>query len=300
MFYRHRRRLATWRFNQAIRGALRTPPVPVVPAPWSIVSMVSARDWPMYLITMKAFYRRIGGGKLVAVVARAMPQEALERLREHFPGILLETLEDIDTGSCQRGGTWERLIYILDRSADEYVIQVDCDTLPVADDLREVTDCIRDGIPFTIADNTRILPLRDVAEAARATPGDYVGIAAERLLDRYPDRDRYRYVRGSSGFTGFARGGFTRAGIEAFHREMETLLGAERWREWGTEQCASNFAVANSPSAIVLPYPRYTSFFPGGPRREAKFFHFLGAFRFQDNYFADRCRAEIRRLQTAS
>jgi hypothetical protein len=300
MFYRYRRRLATWRFNQAIRGAGRTPPVEVIPAPWSIVSMVSPRDWPMYLVTMKAFYRRIGAGKLVAVVERAMQAEALDQLRRHFPGILLETLEDIDTGFCQRGGTWERLLYILDRSADEYVMQVDCDTLPVAGDLREVTECIRNGTPFAIADNARILSLPDAAQAARATAGDYVGIAAERLFDHYPDAANLRYVRGSSAFAGFARGGFTRAKVEAFHRQMEAMMGRERWREWGTEQCASNFAIANSPGAVVLPYPQYANFFPGGPRGEAKFLHFMGAFRFQENYFADCCRAEIRRLETAS
>ncbi len=46
-------------------------------------------------------------------------------------------LEDIPVGGCQRGGTWERLLYLLDRSETEYAIQLDADTLTVGDDADE-------------------------------------------------------------------------------------------------------------------------------------------------------------------
>lgn len=300
MFYRQRRRLANWRFNQAIGDVAETPPMPVLPAQWSIVSMVAAKDVPMYLVSMKAFYRRIGRGRLVAIVDRDLPDSDRDLLARHFPGIAFEILEDIPTGACQRGGTWERILYILDRSADEYVIQVDCDTLPVAADLREVVDCAERDVAFTMADGHPIQTMEEAAAAARAVRGEYIGLVSERLFDRYPDAGRLRYVRGSSGLAGFSRGGFTRAKLEMFHREMEALVGPERWREWGTEQCASNFAVANSAGACVLPYPAYTSFFPGGPRDAAKFFHFIGSHRFDDDYFADRCRREIDELRRAA
>jgi hypothetical protein len=81
---------------------------------------------------------------------------------------------------------------------------------------------------------------------------------------------------------------------------MEALVGRERWREWGSEQCASNYAVANTPGAITLPFPEYTSFHPGCDRERAKMYHFIGSFRFDDNVFAQLARDEIRALNTFS
>ena len=42
---------------------------------------------------------------------------------------------------------------------------------------------------------------------------------------------------------------------------MEAILGTS-WFEWGSEQVASNFVVANSPNPIVLPLPTYSCFGP--------------------------------------
>jgi hypothetical protein len=247
---------------------------------------------------MKAFYRRVGRGRLVAIIDRDTPSELTATLKQHFPGIAFEILEDIDTGICQRGGTWERILYILSRAESEYVVQVDCDTLPLTDDLKEVVDCINAGVSFTMADNhNRIRSLRETAAATKGMDSDYIGVVTERLFDRYPDCDTLHYVRGSSGLAGFAPGAFPRARIEEFHRIMEEMVGATRWREWGTEQCASNFAVANSPGAVILPYPAYSSFGPGGPREGVKFFHFIGSYRFDDGFFAARGREEIAALR---
>lgn len=301
MFYRLRRRMQVRGFDRAIAEVLSTPPMPVVEAPLTIVSMVAPPDVPMYLLSMKAFYRRIGRGKLLAIVDRDTPAPALDTLRRHFPGIAFKILEDIDTGPCQRGGTWERILHILDLAATEYVVQIDCDTLPTTGDLQEVVDCIEGGRAFTLADNNnRIRTLRETAEATKRMESDYIGVVSERMFDQYPDCDRLLYVRGSSGLAGFSPGGFPRSELERFHGIMEGLVGAKRWREWGTEQCASNFAVANSPGAVVLPFPAYSSFFPGGPRKEAKFFHFIGSFRFDEGFFAARGREEIAALRAAA
>jgi hypothetical protein len=298
MLYRLRRELQVRRFNKAIEGVLTTPPMPVVEAPLTIVSMVSPVDVPMYVLSMKAFYRRIGRGKLLAIIDRDTPAPALKTLEWHFPGIAFQILEDIDTGPCQRGGTWERILHILDLAATEYVVQVDCDTLPTTPDLREVVDCIDAGVAFTMADNhNKIRSLRETADATKRMNSDYIGVVSERCFDRYPDCDELRYVRGSSGLAGFAPSAFPRKRLEEFHRIMEEMVGATRWREWGTEQCASNFAVANSPNAVVLPFPAYSSFFPNGPREEAKFFHFIGSFRFDEGYFAARGVEEIAQLR---
>ena len=71
MFYKLRRLLAVKRFYRLTRDILDTPPMPVIPAPFSLVSMVSNNDVQMYLLSMKSCYRHIGRGKLVAILRRA-------------------------------------------------------------------------------------------------------------------------------------------------------------------------------------------------------------------------------------
>lgn len=296
MFYRLRKARNTRRLNAAIAGILATPPLRTEPAPWCIASMVAKGDVAMYLLALKSFYPKLGRGKVAAIIDRDMPQASRDILAQHVPGLEFVILEDIPTGVCQRGGTWERLLYVLDRSESEYTIQLDADTLAVGEALDEVVRCVEANTPFTMSDGFDLLPLAEVVDEAEATPSDYIGIVTEKMFARYPDQDM-RYVRGSSGFAGFSRGGFTRDGISRFHEEMEKLVGPERWREWGTEQCGSNFAVANSPGAVVLPYPEYASFTPHSARQAARFFHFIGENRFRDDYYAARGQEIIAKLR---
>src|SRR5487761_1964654 len=300
MFYRLNKSIRTRKLNKAISGILDTPPIHVKDAPWCIASMVANGDVPMCLLTLKAFYPKLGRGKVVAIVDRDMPQALRDTLARHVVGLEFAILEDIPTGACQRGGTWERLLYVLDRSEHEYTIQLDCDTLTVGDTIEEVVRCVETNTPFTMSDGFDLMPLLDVAEEAEAISSNYIGIAGERQFRNYPGAESLHYVRGSSGFAGFSHGGFTRAAITRFHQEMEKLLGAKRWREWGSEQCGSNFAIGNSPGAVVLPYPQYASFTPLAAWRDAKFFHFIGAFRFLDDYYAARGQEQIARLLPGS
>jgi FkbM family methyltransferase len=298
MFYRFNKARRTRKLNRAISGILDTPPLRVEPAPWCIVSMVANSDAAMYLLSLKSFYPKLGRGKVAAIIDRDMPQSVRDVLGHHVPGIEFVILEDIPTGACQRGGTWERLLYVLDRSEHEYTIQLDADTLTVGG-IEEIVSCVGTNTPFTMSDGFDLLPLPEVAEEAEATSSNYIGIVTERLFARYPDPGLH-YVRGSSGLAGFSRGGFTRAAITRFHQEMEKLVGATRWREWGTEQCGSNFAIGNSPGAVVLPYPEYASFLPETARDAVKFFHFIGTYRFRDNYYAARGQEVIATLRPGS
>jgi hypothetical protein len=276
--YKYRRKIQTRKFNEAIGGIMETSPIRLQDAPWTIVSMVAKRDAPMYLLSIKSLYRALGRGKVVAIIDRDTPAEMRDTLRRHVEGIEFVILEDIPTGECQRGGTWERILHIVDRTESEYTIQIDSDVLTVDDHLDEVVHCCTNNIPFTMADGFFLQPMLDAARVADATPSDYIGIVTEQAFARYPGAERLRYVRGSSGFAGFCRGGVTRADLTVFHKELEAIVGAKRFREWGTEQCASNFAVANSPNAVVLPYPDYASFAAGSPGAGVKLFH-IGAWR---------------------
>jgi hypothetical protein len=295
MFFRWRRKLKTWNFNRQIASIMDAPPLHVVDSGWSIVSMIASRDVPMYLLCIKAFYAHLGGGRVIGVIDRDMPQSVRDTLRRHVDGIELVVLEDINTGACQRGGTWERLVLLLERSEHQYIIQMDSDVLAVGPNLSEVRDCISRNVAFTMADGGRIMGMREVARRAQATADNHICKVAERYFDQYPDCDQLRYIAGSSGLAGFARGGFSRTRIEDFHRIMSDLLPS-RWREWGSEQVASNFAVANSLGSVALPYPEYGSFWPNFDSGNCKCFHFIGSYRFHGGYFAKRGRAVIREL----
>ena len=175
---------------------------------------------------------------------------------------------------------------------------MDADVLAVGPDLNEVRECAANNVAFTMAaDDFRFTTLRETAEAARKLGTDRAFLLAERYFDQLPDRDRRRYVRGSSGLAGFAKGGFERSEIESFHTIMQSHLG-ERWKEWGSEQVASNFAVANSKEAVVLPYPAYASY-PSVDLSKSKLFHFIGAYRFDDGYFAAKGKEFIRAIARA-
>ena len=295
MFYNWKVKRNMKRFYRLTNGILQTPPMPVIDAPWSVVSIVSNDYVQMYILAMKSFYARLGAGKIVAIIDRDMSRSDRALLTQHFPGIEFTILEDVDTGPCQRGGMWERLLHLLDRSEKEYVIQLDADTLTFGD-ISEIKDMIQRNVPFTLSGSTSsdgrlrssdtIRAMSEIAPEARQSQSNYIGIAAERLFDQYPGAETLKYVRGSAAFVGVARNGIRRAEIESFHSMGEKMLG-KRWLEWGSEQTACNFAIANSPGAVVLPYPKYANFDPDALHASTTFLHFLGSRRYMGDHFAN-------------
>lgn len=301
MFYRLRQSFAERRFRRRITGIFATGPLQLNKQGVTIVSMVRASDLARYLLALKSFCACVEAGKVVAIIDRDAPADFRRLLSAHIPGIELIELESIPVGVCQHGGTWERLLYVLDRSECEYVVQLDADTLTIGPDLAEVGACIAENRSFTLGggpDRARQQILSMAAAAASPDlEGDYIGAVVQRRLGEYPGGEKLRYVRGSSAFAGFARGGIGRQRIEEFHSDMADLFGA-RWREWGSEQCASNFAIANTPGAVVLPWPRYSNFHPEYGLTEAtRMVHFLGTVRYRDGCYARLGRRAIEQIE---
>lgn len=302
MFYRWRRALAGGMFNRQIAGVLETPPLRLVEAPLSIVSMVSIEDLRMYLVAIKSFYARVQGGRVVAIITRASPRRLWQLLDAHVPGIEIVEIESIPVGSCRRGGCWERLLYIADRSQQEYVVQLDSDTLTIGPDIPEVTACIAENCSFVLgggrgASGQEIVSMPEAAASINFV-NSHINVVAQLRLGEYPDAHKWRYVRGSGAFAGFARGSASRQRIEEFDRNMARLMG-ERWAEWGSEQCASNFTIANASRAIALPWPQYVNFEPSEGLSEARFVHFLGAVRYAKGCYAHHARQTIERIMSA-
>lgn len=300
MLYKLRRRWEGGKFIRSISGILQTPPIEIKNAPWTIFSLVSGADYvTMYLLSLKSFYARLGAGKVTAIVDRAMPDDLRNVLKHHVRGIRLINFEDVDVGTCPKGGCWERLVHLLGHSEHEYAIQLDSDTLAFGRDISEVRHCAENNIPFTLGNSGDfIIPMGDIAATSRAEKTNYIGVVAQRLFDQYPGAGGLKYVQASAGFAGFSKGGFTKAKIEEFSDNLRRML-PHRWDEWGTEQTSSNFAIANSPNAIVLPCPKYANFGPeyqkvGMPNYS--FLHFIGTYRYLDSIYSTLGRRVINEL----
>lgn len=302
MFFNLQRSHSAATFGRQIGRIFDTDPLRLSSEGITVVSMVRTSDLAPYLLALKSFCTCIEANKIVAIIDHDAPSEFIRLLTWHIPGIELVEMESIPVGACQRGGTWERLLYIVDRSEHEYVIQIDADTLTIGSDLAEVRVSIAENRSFTLGggpagSGQQIVPMH-AAAASVDFKSNYVGIVLQRRLCEYPGGETLRYVRGSSGFAGFARGGIGRQRIEEFHAHMADLLG-ERRREWGTEQCASNFAIANTPGAIVLPWPTYANFQPHRRLTNAThFLHFLGTVRYRNGRYASLGRRAIDRIVT--
>lgn len=225
------------------------------------------------------------------MVSDGVDEASIELIQKHLGPVEVIPVETIDTGQCPRGGTWERLVYLIRRTEKEYVIQMDADVLCVGL-IPEVLDCVDKNIAFTLADGIPKKPLPEWVEDGIARNSDNVVIAFEKRARQFPEADRFLYVRGSSGFAGFAKGASNEAALADFHRRGYETMGP-RWKEWGTEQLASNFVIANSPHSLPLPKPKYLSYERHSIPDEIALLHFLGYCRFDNGIFARFANREI-------
>lgn len=290
LFYRLRRNLNYFKFYRQTRRILDTPPIHYQDAPLTIVSMVAGHDVQMYILAMKSLYRRLKRGK-ITIVADGIGEANRDLIRKHLGPVTFINIEDLDTGACPRGGTWERLVHIVRNTAQEYTMQMDADILCVGD-IPEVLDCIANNRAFTLSDSQGLpkQPLSAWPDDPRQSRD--IVIAFEKRGREYPNADQVLYIRGSSGFAGFAQGAIDIPFLETFHRNSARIMG-ERWKEWGTEQIASNFVVANSPDSMVLPVPRYLTWERQPIPDDIALLHMLGYCRFDQGVYARYANQEI-------
>ena len=298
-------------FDKVAKGILNTAPLDVQGLSPLFLSMVCHRDVTAYLLAIKSLYFRFKQGRVVIINDGSLSAEDLETLRLHIPGLEVVDIAAIDTGPCPRGGCWERLIKIIELSSEEYVLQVDADTL-VSDAIPEVVDCWRANRSFLLGTDVgqEVAPALAPAQAAQGwietakSNGGRITVCmlAEAALDSLPDAKKHRYVHASAGFAGFAQGAFRVRDLEIFSDLMRDRLGS-RWDEWGTEQIGSNYILANAPGPVVLPFSRYACFEPHLPPGERPFLHFIGTYRFDKGLYRRQAQAFLKmyaRESTAS
>lgn len=295
-FFRLRNTLLRTRFGWATRDIFKTPPVSSSGGP-IVLTMVSRQDLGIYLMAAKSFLLALGTGEPHVLDDGSLTASDHAQLSSHLPGLQIHSIAAIDTGGCPRGGCWERLSLALELARTRYVIQMDSDTLATGpvDEVKLAFEQNRAFALGTRSGGLAFKTLTETAEFARTISSGHVQPAAELVLGTLDRAAVRRYVRASAGFAGYAAGGFSFANLQAFSNEMEAALGG-RWREWGTEQISSNYAVANMPDSTVLPWPRYACFSPDLPLPETSFLHFIGPTRFLAGVYMRLAGELIQRL----
>lgn len=297
------RKLREFRFLRGCRAVLSTPPARVREDGVVIFSMIGTKVLLPYLVAAKSFQAQLGRGRFAILDDGTLTAGDKAVLAHHLGNPPITPIASVDTGPCPRGGTWERLLTILDLRQGDYVIQLDSDIVALGP-VPEVAAAIDAGRSFTLRGeaSAEMLPLAAIADWASRhhNPGrQHVQAAIEQAMDRVtiPRRPALKYVRGCSGFAGFAPGGEGRGLAEAFSQEAQRLLGPSHWAEWGSEQVTSNFVVANEAEALLLPYDRYLNFWNDPISADAGLVHFIGTFRYHRGAYLAAARRAIAALR---
>lgn len=256
----------------------------------------------MYLVAVKTFASQVQVGSVLVIDDGSLNQNDYSLLKEHIPGVTIEPIDKYRSTRCPKGGCWERLLAIAEHAKRHYVIQLDSDTLTIAD-LPEVSAATANNISFALGtwDNQQLERFSErAADARRLNPKSicHIQVTAEKALDKISNHEELYYIRGCAGFSGFARNSTTRLFIEEFSEQMQSIVG-NRWDEWGSEQFMSNVALANSPAVTVLPHPRYSDC--NHIRKDTTaFIHFIGDCRFQGSSYRQMSSTKILELMNVS
>src|SRR3974390_1739398 len=293
-----------YRFNLTATGVLSTAPLQINGNSPLFLSQICHQDVTAYLLAIKSLYLAIGQGRVMVVNDGSLTTSDISTLHKHIPELKVLDIASIGTGSCPRGGTWERLVKIVELTAEHYVIQADADTL-VSGPIPEVIQCWRENKSFLLGTGSgqSVLPAAITAGLARkrlaGATRKSVGTLAEAALDVLPETRARWYVHASSGFAGFAKGAFSVSDVVNFSVCMREHLG-DCWDEWGSEQITSNYILANAPNTVVLPLNRYACFGPPWsgssrsshlPVSDLRFLHFFGTYRHNGGLYRTRVRA---------
>jgi hypothetical protein len=251
----------------------------------------------MYLIAIKTFAHFVPLRRVI-VIADSLSEQEKRTVRGHVDAVELLDIETVDTEGMPRGGTWERLITIVKQSSTAYTIQLDADTITHARPA-EVVDCVAGNRSFTLGTGMgrRVISVKEASKAVShlSTPTAHVQIVAETALDKISGPGG-NYVRGNSAFAGFAKGAHDMHSLRNFSQRMSEILGKEKWNEWGSEQVASNYMIANSQNPYILPFERYRYYKSGTRIDSYAFIHFMGTYRFAGGAYRRLAREKIRSM----
>lgn len=294
------RRLREMHFNRTVRAVLAAPPARASDDGVVIFSMIGTRVLLPYLVAAKSLHMRLGRGRFAILDDGTLTASDKALLAMHLDKPEVRSIAAVDVGQCPRGGCWERLLTLLELRRDNYVIQLDSDTVTLGpvDDIVAAIDAGRD---FTLRGeaSSAWLPVAAFGADHFALPaGAHVQMQIEaRMPEVAAAAGRLtHYVRGCAGFAGFAPRGSGRELADRFSAAASAALGKQVWAQWGSEQVMSNLYVANEGEPVLLPYDRYLNFWNEPIREDAAFVHFVGTYRYHAGAYAAAARQALAAL----
>lgn len=279
------------RFQRAVRDINKAAPLRLSPsAKATLLSMVQHRDVNAYLLAAKTFARRIIPRRVIIVADPSLTPDDRRTIEAGINGVEFIEALSLRQPGLPSGGCWERLIAIAQEAQQDYVVQLDADTVTLGR-LDEVALAIESDRAFLLASEPH-LAISELGTATawakhRAGQISHIQIQAEANLDALGGTS-WRYVRACAAFAGFPARSF---GIESLREVTSAMNGrlGNRWNEWGTEQVTSNLVCASQPGAVLLPNPKYCNADLEAP--DTEFLHFIGYARFTTSRYADLARA---------
>lgn len=289
-----RRRWDVRQFNKAAAGVLDTDPLVLGKDGPMLLSMVHHRDVLPYLLALKSFAQHLLPSRVVVVADKTIDASDEAMFKQQVPNIELRRAQEFERAGVPVGGCWERFMAISHYVSQAYVIQLDADTLTLAD-IDHVVDHFKRNISFTIGtfDLQAKVGVAEVSRWAQSHCESYASphiqlVCEAALLTAAAAGDSGKsYIRGCAGFAGFGRGSFTPDDVVVLSNRMQKHVG-DAWSKWGTEQFASNYIVSNIPGSEVLPHPVYTT--PNKIDHTTKFVHFIGSHRYLNGIYLNEVK----------
>ncbi|MBH5321001.1 hypothetical protein [Aurantiacibacter sediminis] len=275
---------------EAISAILDTPPI--VPKQDGVVlfSMIGTAVLLPYLVAVKSLWHNLQRGRVAILDDGTLTAQDKAILAHHCGDPEITRISDVVLKEFPAGGTWERLLTILDRRESEYWIQLDSDTVTIGE-VPEIAEAIARNRSFVFlgGEDASVgpLPLKEFRERFYPDgPAEgHVQSRIESRLDTVDAERGWKYVRGCSGFAGFSAMGAGRPLASAFLTEMKQLIGEDDVTIWGTEQVTSNFHLANEREPVVLPYDRFMNYWAEDWGDDTAFVHFVGTHRHDDGAY---------------
>lgn len=297
------RKLRELRYLAGAREILGTAPVSARTDGVILFSMIGTRVLLPYLVAAKSLHCQLGMGSFAILDDGTLTASDREVLGHHLDSPQIFSIADIDPAPCPNGGCWERLLTLLDLRRDNYVIQLDSDTVTLGP-MPEVLEAIASRRNFTLKGEAaaRWMSVEEFVATPPfydwQDPATHVQDVAEALLPQIGAglEGQRHYVRGCAGFAGFAPGGHGAQLAKDFCTEITAMIGAQRWSIWGSEQVMSNVIIANEGEPVLLPYGRYLNFWNEPVPADAAFMHFIGTYRYHAGAYLGATRKAIAAL----
>lgn len=297
MLYKIRKNIKQSIHAKACVSVLDTAPLEMVHDNVTILSQLQTSDVIAYLVALKSFYTQFKKGRVVIVSDGTLTEADQELLHKHIPLLEVQQISDYWRDDLPRGGTWERLIAIDHHRREDYVMQLDADTVTLGP-VQAVLDRVATETPFALIDEDSkgYQNLANTSAYAKQHKADqaHVQDASEFHMEKLLFDHDAHYVCGTSAFAGFPKGESFLPLLVSFSNQMQEILG-QRWEEWGTEQISSNFIVANlDKPAKTLPTDLFKNHKTETDLDGASFVHFFGTYR---HYRARYTRYSKRAIQ---